>query len=797
MAAFFLALVLPTLLIVVSYILQLFHDSHRRLPPGPWPLPVIGNLHQLDHLPHRSLARLAARHGPLMSLRLGAVLTVVASSPDTAREIMQRHNADIAARSIGDSMRAGGHCENSVLCLPPRRRWRALRRLGITELFSPQRLRATEPLRRETVSGLVRRVSEHAARGEAVDVGRAAHAAALGLLSRTVFSADLDPATAREVSDIVDEASVLAAGPNVSDFFPALAPADLQGVRRRMARLVRRMYAIIDEQIEQRERSRASGEACKNDLLDVMLDKEGEVEEESTDAMSHNTIRGLFTIMAFFLLCISSLLLIFVTTYIFQPLIDARRRLPPGPRRLPVIGNLHSIGSKKNPPHRAFAALADRYGPLVSIRLGCVRAVVASSSDVAREVMHRHNADLAGRGGMDAWHACGHHAHSIIALPPRRKWRALRKLCAEEMLAPRRLAELRAEREEEARELARGVSSEAAKGSPVAVARTVFPRVAGVLWRSMFSEELDAATARELGEVVREAVVVAGAPNLSDYLPALAAADLLGVRRRMEKLVGWTYGVIDRQVELRRRARAAGEPRKNDLLDAALDMEGEVEGEGWAMNQEAMRGMFMDLLVAGSGSTTSTIEWAMAELLQNTRCLDKVQKELKGVLGKRTHVTESDINQLPYLQAVVKETLRLHPTVPIGLSKAEATVAIQGYRIPKGTTVYVNIWAICRRARVWVDPEKFVPERFADKDVSFLGTNFELIPFGAGRRVCLGLPLAERMLHLMLAALLHQFQWTLPDDGHVGGDAGAVDMAEQFGLVLSMATPLRAVAKEI
>ncbi|CAL5047294.1 unnamed protein product [Urochloa decumbens] len=504
--------------------------------------------------------------------------------------------------------------------------------------------------------------------------------------------------------------------------------------------------------------------------------------------------------MAFFLLCISSLLLIFLTTYIFQPLIDARRRLPPGPRRLPVIGNLHNIGRKNNPPHRAFAALADRYGLLVSIRLGGVRAVVASSRATAMEVLHRRNGDLAGRGGMDAWHACGHHAHSIIALPPRRKSRAMRKLCAEEVFAPRRLAaaELRAAREDEARELARAVSDEVAAGiggSPpagtVAVACAVFPRVASVLWRSVFSEELDAATARELGEVVREAVVVAGTPNLSDFFPAIAAADVLGVRRRMEKLVGWTYGVIDRQIELRRRRRAAGEPRKNDLLDAALDMEGEAQGEeGWVMNQDAMRGMFMDLLVAGSGSTTSTVEWAMAELLQNPGCMEKVQEELKRVLGARTHVAESDISHLPYLQAVVKETLRLHPTVPIGLNKAEATVEIQGYRIPKGTTVYVNIWDICRRANAWEDdPEKFMPERFAGRDVGFLGTNFELIPFGAGRRICLGLPLAERMLHLMLASLLHGFEWTLPD-GQVG-----VDMAEQFGLVLSMATPLRAVVK--
>uniref|UniRef100_I1QSX7 Cytochrome P450 n=1 Tax=Oryza glaberrima TaxID=4538 RepID=I1QSX7_ORYGL len=293
--AFFLPLAFSLFLAVISaYVLQLLADARRRLPPGPWPLPLIGNLHQLDHLPHRSLARLAARHGPLMSLRLGTVRAVVASSPEMAREVLQRHNADIAARSFGDSMRAGGHCENSVVCLPPRRRWRALRRLSTVGLFSPRRLDAMRALREEKVAELVRRVSGHAARGEAVDVGHAAHVAALGVLSRTMFSVDLDPEAAREVSDIVDEASVLGTGPNVSDFFPAIAPADLQGVRRRMARLVKRMYAIIDEQIERRMHGRTAGEPRKNDLLDVMLDKEGESKEDSNE-INRDAIRGLFT----------------------------------------------------------------------------------------------------------------------------------------------------------------------------------------------------------------------------------------------------------------------------------------------------------------------------------------------------------------------------------------------------------------------------------------------------------------------------------------------------------------------
>ncbi|WVZ49594.1 LOW QUALITY PROTEIN: hypothetical protein U9M48_000936 [Paspalum notatum var. saurae] len=232
--AFFLlhvVLLLHTLLFVFStYVLQLFHDSCHRIPPTP----------RGTTLPH------AARHGPLMSVRLGAVLTV-------------RHNADIAARSIGDSMRACGNCESSVLsvlCLPLRRKWRALRRLGAAELFSLQRLAATRPLRQEAVTGLVRCMSDHAARGVAVDPSRAG--------PPVVHHAAQDPGMAREVSDVVDEALVVGAHHRVAQrvvLLPGVRAADLHGVRRiRMARLVWRMCAIIDEQIEWRMQNRTAGE---------------------------------------------------------------------------------------------------------------------------------------------------------------------------------------------------------------------------------------------------------------------------------------------------------------------------------------------------------------------------------------------------------------------------------------------------------------------------------------------------------------------------------------------------------
>lgn len=183
----------------------------------------------------------------------------------------------------------------------------------------------------------------------------------------------------------------------------------------------------------------------------------------------------------------------------------------------------------------------------------------------------------------------------------------------------------------------------------------------------------------------------------------------------------------------------------------------------------------------------------MAALLQNPEVMKKVKGELMGVLGTKTQVEESDIGQLPYLQAVVKEVLRFYPTIATSFYRAESTVQVQGYTIPEGTTIILNIWAVHRNADVWTDPDKFMPERFIEEDCDFSGKDCKLIPFGGGRRICLGLPLAYRTVHLILASLLHQFDWIVPEDAKENG----IDMTEKFGLVVTMATPLKAIAKKV
>ncbi|KAL5673572.1 hypothetical protein ACJX0J_017878, partial [Zea mays] len=198
-----------------------------------------------------------------------------------------------------------------------------------------------------------------------------------------------------------------------------------------------------------------------------------------------------------------------------------------------------------------------------------------------------------------------------------------------------------------------------------------------------------------------------------------------------------------------------------------------------------------DMITAGTDTTVISVEWAMAELLRNPRVQEKLQEELDRVVGRDRVLSETDFPNLPYLQAVVKESLRLHPPTPLMLPhRASASVKIAGYDIPKGANVVVNVWAVARDPEVWDSPLEFRPERFLRENIDIKGADFRVLPFGAGRRVCPGAQLGINLVASMIGHMLHHFTWTLPS----GTCPEDVSMMESPGLVTFMATPLQAVA---
>lgn len=184
-----------------------------------------------------------------------------------------------------------------------------------------------------------------------------------------------------------------------------------------------------------------------------------------------------------------------------------------------------------------------------------------------------------------------------------------------------------------------------------------------------------------------------------------------------------------------------------------------------------------------------TVEWVMAELLKHPKIMKNAKEELNNVVGRNKNVEKSHISRLPYLGAILKETLRLNPVGPLLASRCPSSSCnVRGYVIPKGAQVFVNAWAIQRDPKYWDNPLEFQPERFLQgttNKADFIGNDFRYIPFGSGRRRCVGIPLAERMVPYALASLLHLLEWRMPEGEEI-------DLTDKFGIVLKKSTPLHA-----
>ncbi|XP_064941049.1 flavonoid 3',5'-hydroxylase-like [Musa acuminata AAA Group] len=222
-------------------------------------------------------------------------------------------------------------------------------------------------------------------------------------------------------------------------------------------------------------------------------------------------------------------------------------------------------------------------------------------------------------------------------------------------------------------------------------------------------------------------------------------------------------------------------------------MANRVDADGVSLSDVNMKGFISDMFIAGTDTSSIIIEWALAEMLRNPTILQRAQDEMDEVIGKNRRLEESDMPNLPYLRAICKEALRLHPSTPLGVPHYTFEACeVDGYHIPPNTRLIVNVWAIGRDPDVWEHPLEFKPERFLsgrNAKIEPLGNDFELIPFGAGRRICVGMHAGLIMLQYGLGSLLHSFHWKLTDD------VQELDMKEKFGAVLPKAVPLKAVVK--
>ncbi|KAF8037420.1 hypothetical protein BT93_B0350 [Corymbia citriodora subsp. variegata] len=484
-----------------------------------------------------------------------------------------------------------------------------------------------------------------------------------------------------------------------------------------------------------------------------------------------------------------SVILYSLLSYLARP----GRPLPPGPKPWPLIGNLPHLGPM---PHQSMAALARAHGPLLHLRLGLVDMVVASSASVAAQFLKTHEANFLSRPPHSVAKHLSYNYQDLVSLPYGPRWRMLRKLSTVHLFSGKALDDYRHVRQEEVTILTHALAR--ASSTPMNLAQLLNVCTANVLGRVMLGKKVfgdgkggGEPKADEFKSMVVESMELLGVFNISDLVPALERLDLQGVVAKVKRLHKRFDAFLTAILKEHKANMGNAGNKHNDLLSTLISSQDVADEEGEKLTDTQIKAFLLSMFTAGTDTSSSTTEWAIAELIHRPDLLARVQEEIDSVVGRDRLVTELDLPRLTYLQAVVKETFRLHPPTPLSIPRIVADdCEINGYHIPKGAKLLVNVWAIARDPDAWAEPLAFRPERFLPggekPNVDVKGNDFDLIPFGAGRRICVGMSMGLRMVQFMTATLAHAFDWELAG----GVSPEKLNMDEAYGLTLQRAEPL-------
>ncbi|KDP38422.1 hypothetical protein JCGZ_04347 [Jatropha curcas] len=473
------------------------------------------------------------------------------------------------------------------------------------------------------------------------------------------------------------------------------------------------------------------------------------------------------------------------------------REAPEPAGGLPVIGHLHLLGGADKLLHQTLGTMVDKYGPVFNIRIGSRRALVVASVESAKECFTLNDKILASRPTTAATkHMCYNHAVFGFA-PFSPHWREMRKIVMLELLSNRSLEMIKQVQHTELDLGIRKLYGLWAKNSCLPLLfelnRWFDDLTLNVIVRVVAGKQYAGSSNDDESKRCRKAISefyhLMGIFVASDALPFLWWLDLKGHVKAMKKtaedldviLSGWLNKHRQRRISV------PGEVKsEKDFIDMMLSLEEKGRMSGFQYDADTSIKSTCLALIAGAGDTiTTTLTWAMSLLLNNQPSLKKAQEELDLHVGIERQVVESDIKNLVYLQAIVKETLRLYPVAPLIPREFMEDCSIAGYRVPAGTRLLVNVGKIQRDPKFWTNPLAFQPERFLENhtNIDVRGHHFELIPFGSGRRSCPGASFALHTLHLTLARLLHMFDLRTSMDK-------PVDMTETPGTHTPKATPL-------
>ncbi|XP_078170439.1 cytochrome P450 81Q32-like [Carex rostrata] len=465
----------------------------------------------------------------------------------------------------------------------------------------------------------------------------------------------------------------------------------------------------------------------------------------------------------------------------------SKKKLLPGPRAIPILGHLHLLKTTE-PLHQTLHKISNQFGPAVFLHFGSRPVLVISSNTLAEQCFTTHDLAFANRvhlptvkmaPGLIVWVNYGTY------------WRTVRQAAAIELLSSQQLNASSHIRAKEFTGMARQLftsyyesqeKSEAKSNSFIKLdfKKMLFESMMNLMLMTIAGKRAygenneDSDDMKKFSEALIGWFEISGASNAEDFLPLLRILDLKGTMKRMKNVTKVNQESVERLID---EHRLAGIGKRKTMINSLLELQ---KKDSEKYKDEAIRDIVIAMMLGGTETTSTTIEWGMAELLNSPQLLEKATAEIGTHVGNKRLIQESDMNNLPFLNCIISEIFRLHPALPLLVShESREDIKLGNYDIAKGTMLIVNIYPIQRDPEIWEEPNKFNPNRFENGN-----SNGKLvIPFGMGRRRCPGETFAMRILGVLLGTLIQCFEWKRLGDE-------LIDLTEGCGLTTPLATPL-------
>ncbi|KAL0737575.1 hypothetical protein Bca4012_013785 [Brassica carinata] len=463
-----------------------------------------------------------------------------------------------------------------------------------------------------------------------------------------------------------------------------------------------------------------------------------------------------------------------------------QHRKPPSPPGYPIIGNLHQLGVL---PHQSLWTMSKKHGPVMLLNLGKVPMVILSSVETAKQALRDHDIHCCSRPTAAGLRELSYNNLDIAFSPFSDYWKEVRKLAVKELFSTKQVYSIIPIMDEQVKKLIDSVAESASQKTPINMNKTFLDLTKRVVCKAAFGMSFEGTGINSDGfnKLVREAFEMLGSFSAEDFIPYVGwiIDQFSGLQGRRERSVRDLDAFYEYVIGLHKEENKQGREDFVDLL-LRLEKEGTVLGND-NLTRNHIKAILMNILLGGVETSAVTMTWTMAEITRNPRVMKKVQSEIRNQMGNKSIISFDDTDKLTYLKMVIKEAWRLHPPIPL-LSPREAVseFEINGYTIKAKTRLHVNIWAIGRDPDTWKDPEEFLPERFMDNNIDAKGLNFELLPFGSGRRICPAVFMGTTMVEYGLANMLYNFDWKLPE----GIAVEDIDMEESPGLSVSKKSEL-------